>query len=145
MAIPAIGTRRTTLADSTYRYTGVITAGTTTLADCGHQHRNRDQTTRTGGTSARDCITLLLRATVLPALAEQLTTEAANAWQALTRGFGAPADTIARAKAESAKAAAAMLGRITALREALAAHGAVVDPSKYGLSSTRIRAHVTAA
>ncbi len=56
-----IGTRRITVAGG-YRYTGQLRNGRTVLAECGHEHDNRNQSTRTSGESATDCITMALRA-----------------------------------------------------------------------------------
>lgn len=68
---------------STRTYTGVLRRGTQVVADCGHLHANRDQSSRTGGTSATDCIRLLVRAAVRPAFADYEANEIATRWMRL--------------------------------------------------------------
>lgn len=105
-----IGTRRVENSSSgyrDYRHIGVLRAGVDTVAECGHEHTNRDCSTKTNGTSAADCIRQAARAAdkhdTYPAIRESLVRDFRNGWQRLRRGgFSVPTGTIERAKQESA-------------------------------------------
>lgn len=124
-----VGTQRTRTADG-YRHTGVLRHGNTILATCGHEHTNRDQSTRTSGESARDCITMALRSTVNAATRDDRADSYRNAWMRLTRGsFTVPASTIDKAKADSAANADQFLALVDRIAHLLAEHGQRVDTS----------------
>ncbi|MEU8023768.1 hypothetical protein AB0B88_16285 [Micromonospora haikouensis] len=116
-----IGTRRVTVAGG-FRYVGVLRAGRKIVAECPHEHINRDVRGR-GGTSATDCIRYIVQAAAkhdtYPEKRARLVQDDRNAWQGLTRGpFTAPAGTIARARvecAERADALDALIGRLVDL------------------------------
>lgn len=127
--IPATGERG-------WRYTGVLRRGETILISCGHEHANRDQSTKTGGTSAKDCITIAVRHTRLPQGAALAADEIRNRWQRLNRtGFQVPADTLAQAKVECAERANAYLALVDELAHLLAQHNTTVD---LGWGGTRL-------
>ena len=96
------------------RFVGVVRRGRTVLAECGHEHTNRDWTTGANGTSATDCARAIIAGAANPATAEQHANRLRNAWLALTTqaGFVAPASTIAAAKADAAAAADAYLAAV---------------------------------
>jgi hypothetical protein len=121
-----IGTRR-----AGDRYVGVLRTGKTELAACGHEHINRDQTGR-GGTSARGCITEIVRATMRPALRDHLVAQTRRRWQTLGRGFQVPASTITRARIEAEQDAGKLDQLITEVAELLATHDTAVQLDRSG-------------
>lgn len=127
-----IGTRRVTVAGG-YRYIGQLRDGRAVLVECGHEHDNRNQSTRTSGESATDCMVMTLRATALPALREDRINGYQAAWQRLTRNpFGVPASTIEAAKADSACAADAYAHLVDHVAGILRDHGLRVDTKSFG-------------
>lgn len=56
---------------TTAGYNGVLRRGRRVLFDCGHGHTNRDESSGLNGTSARDCLTRLVRATRSPELVRE--------------------------------------------------------------------------
>ncbi len=132
-----IGTQRTpATGERGWTYTGVIRHGDQVLVTCGHEHTNRDQTTKTGGTSAKDCITTAVRHTQLPQGAQMHAAEIRQRWQHLTRrGFQIPADTLAKAKADCAAQADAYLTLVDDLTHLFAQHNVNVD---LGWGGTRL-------
>ncbi|MFI7608868.1 hypothetical protein ACIBTV_27660 [Micromonospora sp. NPDC049366] len=99
-------------------YAGVVRRGRAILAECGHQHTNRDWTTAAGGTSATDCARSIIAGAANPATAEHTAAQLRNAWIALTSnaGHAFPASTIAAAKATAAEAATTYLAAVAAVR-----------------------------
>lgn len=92
-----IGTRRHAGGTG---HVGVLRHGKTIVAECGHDHPNRDTDTRTSGTSARTCMRMLVYATQNEAYADDLAARIENAWRSLgSRGFHVAASTIEKAKA----------------------------------------------
>jgi hypothetical protein len=64
-------------------YVGVLRRGSRIVVECGHRHTNRDASTRTGGTSASDCIRELARAALRPNFLEHQAQQIATAWTRL--------------------------------------------------------------
>lgn len=136
MTAITIGTRRTTGGHNgrDYRYIGVLRHGTTILAECGHEHANRDR----GGDSATDCITLAVRLTALPVEARHMTADRfRNEWLRLTRGgFQQTAETIAKAKVDSHAKAEAYLALVDELTALFAQHNVTVNVNGLGARLT---------
>lgn len=131
-----IGTRRVSGGRDgrDYRYVGVLRDGRAVVAECGHEHANRDP----GGDSAADCMRMVLRATVRDAIRDDVAARYRQEWQRLTRGgFQQTAETIARAEADSAAKAAAFLVLVDEVAALLAARGLRVDLGAC-FSATRI-------
>lgn len=102
-----IGTSR---AD-TGAYVGVLRRGRAIVLECGHVHHNRDTSTRSGGTSASDCVRELVLAARRPVFAEHRAQQIATAWQRL--GSWGTASTVERARA-------AAPGEVATFRELVA-------------------------
>jgi hypothetical protein len=118
MATIRIGTRRDEGGrdDRDYTYVGVLRQGRRVIAECGHQHKNRDHSSRFGGTSALDCITDIVRASRDQHFADQLIN------QVRTRnsgdggaGFQVSAATLAEWRARDAADAAKLADVIAAV------------------------------
>lgn len=91
-----VGSRRSDLG-----WVGVLRRGRKVLVECGHGHHNRDESTKANGTSARDCVSELIRAATFPPFKEEAAERILTAWQNLSRaGFVVPVSTIERVKAE---------------------------------------------
>jgi len=124
------GTRRVTTSagDREFRYIGLVRLGRrgAVVAECGHEHRNRDQ----GGDSATDCARGIIQGARITASAESVAYRFRNRWQWLTMSpFTFPASTIDAAKVQSAKDADAYLAAVAAVREVMACHtGAPATP-----------------
>ncbi len=106
-----------------YRYIGLIRRGRRgpIVAECGHEHTNRTDSTKPGGRSAVDCAYDVLEGAADPAIAEHVSMRWADRWQALTRGTGHTytAETIAKTRAASAADAQAYLAAVEAARAAM--------------------------
>jgi hypothetical protein len=77
-------------------YSGVLRSGRRIVFECGHSHRNRDISTGVNGTSARDCVTDLVRTVRLPTFATSYRDRLrGNAERAIAR-MGMSAHTAAR-------------------------------------------------
>jgi hypothetical protein len=61
----------------------VLRRGRTIVIECGHVHRNRDESTRSAGTSASDCVRELVRASSRPKLVEHNAERITTAWMRL--------------------------------------------------------------
>lgn len=104
-------------------YTGVLRIGRNVVAECGHTHTNRDESSRTGGRSATDCIHDLVRAAQRPSAADAEASRIAAAWQILgRRGFEVSASTIAKAKADAPAQVAAYRAKVAEVAALLAEH-----------------------
>lgn len=121
----SVGTRRTTHADDTFRYTGVIRHNGQTIADCGHHHTNRDQPGyRTP--SARTCAERLLDGARKQRIADRYATDYRNSWQAAARLGSGTRRNIEQAKAAAAARADAYLAAVATVR-------ALLDPADVDL------------
>lgn len=100
------------------RYAGVVRRGRATLAECGHEHTNRDWTTSANGTSATDCARAILAGAANPTTAEHHADRLRRSWERLTSGagFSAPAATIEAAKVASSAAADSYLAAVATVR-----------------------------
>lgn len=108
-----VGTRRDNTG-GVFRYTGVLRRGRRVVAECGHTHLNRDITTGRSRAAA-ECIARQIIAAGDNTFAGHEVAAIRIGWQYLTRGFSAPADTIANAKAECAAEADAYPAKLAAL------------------------------
>lgn len=122
----AIGTRRVDGGRDgrDYRYVGVLRDGRAIVAECGHDHANRDA----AGDSATDCIRMVLRATARDAIRDGVADVYRQGWRHLgLRGFQQTTETIARAKADAEAKAAAFVVLVDEVAALLAARGLRVD------------------
>lgn len=115
------GTRRTRLADDTYRYTGLIRHHGTVIAECGHEHTNRDQP-RYHTPSARTCAERILDGARRRSTADRYATEYRDAWKGMARAMGGSVKAGEKAKATAAAHAAHYLAAVDTVR-------ALLDPN----------------
>lgn len=120
------GTRRVQMADGTFRYVGQVRCGGDVVAECGHEHRNRDMSSKTNGTSATDCVRDIINGAQLTSAAEYIADRIRTRWQRTSAaGFVAPREPAGAAEQRCAAAAAAYLD---AVAKARAAHAAAAAP-----------------
>jgi hypothetical protein len=113
--------RPSTRHDGERQYTGVLRRGRTIVAECGHLHRNRTDSSATEGRSALDCATDLLAAARGEALAVATETRIRGSWQ--HRQCPSVA-SVERARADAAAAAVDYLARVEQVRGLIAAEPA---------------------
>lgn len=102
----AIGTRRTDHGTAGYTYTGILRHHGHIVAECGHEHTNRDVTSGANGRSAADCARDILAGAYNAHTADHNADVFRNRWVNLTRGgFVASKTTIELAKVSAAQAA----------------------------------------
>lgn len=113
-AAPRAGSRR--VGDRAY--VGVVRRGRAIVAECGHEHTNRDWTTGANGTSATDCARAILAGAANPTTAEHHATRLRNAWTALASaaGHAYPASVIAAAQVTAAAGADSYLSAVSTVR-----------------------------
>lgn len=104
-----------------FAYVGLVKLGRTVIADCGHEHANRDWSTGVAGGSAKSCAESILDGARRPATAEHVAGRLRTAPIGLRpgAGFEHPAGTIEAAKAAAEKNAAGYLAAVAAVREHL--------------------------
>lgn len=100
------------------RYVGVVRRGSAIVAECGHEHTNRDWSTGANGASATDCARAILAGAANPHTAEHTAARLRDAWMALTSNAGHTftAATIAAAKTTAASAADSYLAAVATVR-----------------------------
>jgi hypothetical protein len=111
------GSRRVPgINDRDFRYVGVIRRADRIVVECGHEHTNRDWSTREN--SAVDCARDIIAGAVNPDFAERTAQRRRRAWESLTRstGFTAPASTITAARITAADDAQAYLAAVATVR-----------------------------
>jgi hypothetical protein len=114
-----VGTRRVK-HDSGDTFVGVLRRGRggPILAECGHQHTNRDVSSQSNGRSAADCMRDVIHGARLAAAAEAHAAAFRDRWVSLTRntGFVTPQSVIDGAKAKAGEAADAYLSAVGIVR-----------------------------
>lgn len=112
--------RASTRRDGDRQYVGVLRVGRRVVAECGHVHTNRDETSKTGGRSARDCAERIMRAAHEPFYADEVIAGQRDAWQHHRDGFWQyTAADIERRKATCAKDADELAALIVRVRDML--------------------------
>jgi hypothetical protein len=101
------------------RWIGVLQDHGVAFIWCGHQHRNRDVSTRTNGEAAQVCARMILEGARKPQLAESRAEQMRGAWRSLTSGAGFqhPASVIEGARTACARNADAYLALVAEARE----------------------------
>lgn len=104
-----------------FAYVGLVKLGRKVLAECGHEHANRDWSTGVAGGSAKSCAESILDGARRPATAEHVAGRLRTAPVGLRpgAGFAHPAGTIEAARAAAEANAAGYLAAVATVREHL--------------------------
>ena len=108
--------RPSTRHDGERQFTGVLRNGRTVVAECGHVHSNRTDSSASGGRSALDCATDLLAAARGEALAVDTAVRIQTSWQRMPAASTAD---VTRNQAAAADLAATYEQRVAAVRALL--------------------------
>jgi hypothetical protein len=104
-----------------FAYVGLVKLGRTVVAECGHEHANRDWAATVAGGSAKSCAESILDGARRPATAEHVARKIRTAPLGLrpAAGFQHPAGTIEAARAAAEKNEAGYLAAVATVREHL--------------------------
>lgn len=104
-----------------FAYVGLVKLGRRVVAECGHEHANRDWSATVAGGSAKSCAESILDGARRPATAEHVAKRIRTAPLGLrpAAGFEHPAGTIEAARAAAEKNTATYLAAVAAVREHL--------------------------
>lgn len=111
--------RRAAVRTAGDKWIGVLQDCGVAFVWCGHEHHNRDVSTRSGGEAAQVCARMILEGARNENIAQSRAQQFRTAYLALTSGAGftAPASTIEAAKKHGEERAAAYLALVAEVRQ----------------------------